>query len=157
MPAAPASAAFQQRLPPAVRPAYKKPVVLVDDEKSYTDLMTGILAEHLDCGVHAFAHPLEALPRLGNLDPAVVVTDYFMPQMNGIEFIRRAAPLVPGAVFILISGQDLSAVQDDIDRLPRLAAFLAKPFGWRRLGEEIRRVWPPETAAPSNAADATSV
>lgn len=132
-----------------------KSIVLVDDEKSYTELMTALLAEHLDCPVHAYSRPLDALAAVPGLNPAVVVTDYFMPQMDGIEFIRRATPLLPGVAFIMISGHNLTPVQDQLDRLSALKGFLAKPFGWRVLMQEIRRVWPQDSAMPGKRADAT--
>lgn len=131
--------------------------MLVDDEKSYTELITQMLADNLDCPVHAFTRPLDALKALPALEPAVVVTDYHMPQLNGIEFIREAAPLVPGAAFVMITGHNLSSEEDALARLPRLKGFLAKPFGWRKLADEIIRVWPHEATTPSHRADATSL
>ena len=133
-----------------------KAIVLVDDEKSYNDLIKQMLMENLDCPIHGFTRPLEALEKLPALDPAVIVTDYFMPEMNGIEFIQRATPAVPKAVFVMISGNNLSGEQHRMEKLASLKAFLAKPFGWRKLADEILRVWPADTAAPTNRADATS-
>ena len=126
-----------------------KPVVVVDDEKSYTDLITQMLADNLHCPVHSFARPLDALRALPQIDPGVVVTDYNMPQVNGLEFIRQAMPLVPRTTFVLITGHDLSAYQDEMDRLTALKGFLAKPFGTRKLMAEILRVWPDGQVAPS--------
>ncbi|MDO8544420.1 MAG: response regulator [Opitutaceae bacterium] len=140
-----------------MHPESPKPIVLVDDEKSYTDLMTQMLAENLACSVHAFTSPQAALTALPQLDPAVVVTDYNMPQLNGIEFIRQAAPLVPSAAFVMITGHDLSSSEDELARLAALKGFLAKPFGWRTLAKEIIRVWPQNLVAPSNRADVTAL
>ena len=134
-----------------------KAIVLVDDEKSYTDLLTQMLAENLNCPVHAFSRPAEALRALPQLDPGVVVTDYNMPQIDGIEFIRQASPLVPEAVFVIITGHNLSTEKDAMARLARLKGFLAKPFGWRKLAEEILRVWPAHLTAPVYKADAPSL
>jgi two-component system, LytTR family, response regulator len=78
-----------------VNHATPKSIVLVDDEKSYADLLRLMLADHLDCAVHAFSRPLDALAALPRLQPGVVVTDYDMPQLDGLEFIRQASPLVP--------------------------------------------------------------
>jgi CheY-like chemotaxis protein len=119
----------------ALNPTPPKAIVLVDDEKSYTDLLTALLVENLDCPVHAFTRPLEALKTLPNLNPGVVVTDYHMPQLDGLEFIRQAAPLVPEAAFVLITGNNLSAEKDAIARLTPLKGFLPKPFGWRKLAD----------------------
>ncbi len=122
---------------------------MVDDEKSYTDLMTQLLADHLDCPVHGFVRPLAALEALPGLNPGVVVTDYFMPQLDGIEFIRRAAPLVPGAHFVMITGNNLEQERDTLAALAALKGFLPKPFGWRKLADEILRVWPAVSATPA--------
>ena len=140
-----------------VHPTPAKSIVLVDDEKSYTDLMTQMLADNLDCPVHAFTRPLEALQAIPGINPGVIVTDYFMPQLNGIEFIRQASPIAPHAAFVMITGHNLSAEEDQLAKLTALKGFLAKPFGWRKLADEILRVWPSEGAAPSHKADATSL
>lgn len=140
-----------------VTPTPPKAIVLVDDEKSYTDLLTAMLAENLDCPVHAFTRPLEALKTLPNLNPGVIVTDYNMPQLNGLEFIRQAAPLVPEAAFVLITGNDVSTENDAMARLTPLKGFLPKPFGWRKLAAEILRVWPNHLPAPMHKADAPSL
>jgi CheY-like chemotaxis protein len=87
----------------------------------------------------------------------VIVTDYHMPQIDGIEFIRQASNVVPQAAFVMITGHNLAQQQDQLDRLKALKAFLPKPFGWRKLAEEILRVWPEDSAAPSHRADATSL
>ncbi len=134
----------------------KQSIVLVDDEKSYTDLMSQMLEENLDCRVVTFIRPLDALSALAELRPPVVVTDYYMPQINGLEFIRRATKLVPDAAFVLITGHNLGEVDDEIGRLAPLKGFLPKPFGWRRLADEILRVWPDQTTAPSYRANAAS-
>src|SRR5215212_3797405 len=102
-----------------------KAIVLVDDEKSYNDLIRQMLAENLDCPIHGFTQPLEALDHIVALNPGVVVTDYFMPEMNGIEFIQRAAPLVPKATFLMISGNNLVSEQPRMDKLASLKGFLA--------------------------------
>jgi DNA-binding NtrC family response regulator len=140
-----------------VPPAPQKSIVLVDDEKSYTDLLMQMLVENLDCPVHAFSRPLDALKALPAMDPGVIVTDYHMPQLDGLEFIREASQLVPHATFVLITGHNLSAAQDKMARLTALKSYLPKPFGWRKLADEILRVWPENATAPSHKADATSL
>jgi DNA-binding NtrC family response regulator len=134
-----------------------KAIVLVDDEKSYTELISQLLTENLDCTVVAFTRPKEALQALPDIAPGVVVTDYFMPELNGIDFIRQASPLVPNTAFVMITGHNLTAQADQLAQLPALKAFLAKPFGWRTLADEILRVWPSDLPSLSHRADATSL
>ncbi|MSU50870.1 MAG: response regulator [Opitutus sp.] len=139
-----------------LNPATAKSIILVDDEKSYTDLMSQLLADNLACPVHAFTRPLEALKALPTLDPGVIVTDYFMPQLNGIEFIRQATTVASGASFVMISGHNLSAEENELAKLGALKGFLAKQFGWRKLADEILRVWPAGSTAPTHRADEPS-
>ena len=119
--------------------------------------MSQMLADNLDCQVHAFTRPMEALKALPQLAPGVVVTDYFMPQIDGLEFIKQASQLVPNTAFVLITGHNLSAEEDKMARLTALKGFLPKPFGWRKLADEIIRVWPEHVAPPMHKADATSL
>lgn len=134
-----------------------KAIVLVDDEKSYTDLLSQMLTDNLDCPVHAFTRPLAALEALAAINPGVVVTDYHMPQLNGIEFIRQATRLVPQSAFVIITGHNLAAIEDEMARLTALKGFLPKPFGWRTLADEIIRVWPEKNNAPKHRADTESL
>lgn len=143
--------------PVVVPPASAKSIVLVDDEKSYTDLLSQMVAENLDCPVHAFTRPLDALAALSSIDPAVIVTDFDMPQLSGFEFIRRATKIVPQAHFVLITGHNLSESEEEMARLSGLKGVLRKPFGWRKLADEIIRVWPQSCMAPSHRADVTSL
>lgn len=60
---------------------------------------------------------------------------------------------MPDAAFVLISGHDLSSLQQQMARLAALKSHLPKPFGWRKLAKEILQVWPAHLAAPLNRAD----
>jgi two-component SAPR family response regulator len=137
----------------------RKAIVMVDDEKSYVDLLAVMLTENLGCPVFAFTRPREALAALPTINVGVVVTDYHMPQMNGFEFVRQASPLVPNVPFILITGHSLHLVDHDLPVGSPLRAILPKPFGWRRLAEEIARHAPEFNAAlrKSAAPDPSSV
>jgi len=84
-----------------------KSIVLVEDEPSYAELISQLLSYNFDCPIHCFANPVEAIPALAKLNPGVIVTDYHMPELTGVEFIRLASPTVPTAAFILMSGQDI--------------------------------------------------
>ena len=120
----------------------RRSLVIVDDEKSYVELMAQMIEANLDCKVHAFTSPVDALGSLATISAGVVVTDYSMPQMDGIEFIRRASKVAPKTAFIMISGHDLDAVAEQLAHLKRLKLRLQKPFGWRPLTEAVLKVWP---------------
>jgi len=120
----------------------RRAVVIVDDEQSYVELMAAMISDNLECPVHPFTRPLDALGGLASIPAGVVVTDYFMPEMDGIEFIRRASKVAPQAAFIMISGHNLEPLNHELSRLRRLKMRLQKPFGWRPLAEAVLQVWP---------------
>jgi DNA-binding NtrC family response regulator len=126
-----------------------KAVIILDDEKSYSDLLSQLITGNLDCPVYTFNHPLDALNALPDLNVGAVVTDYFMPALDGAQFIRRAAPRLPRVPFIIITGHPLRISDDYLDDLPALKAVLSKPFKWQKLTELIIRHWPDAANPPT--------
>ncbi len=65
-------------------------MVIVDDRSTARSLLEG-LARTLEPGVvvQSFADPLEALEQMQDVIPDLIITDYRMPGMDGIEFTRR--------------------------------------------------------------------
>ncbi len=119
-----------------------KTLVIVDDEKSYTDLLGQLLADYLSCPIQTFNRPLAALEALPGLQVGLIVTDYCMPQINGIELIRRAQQVAPDVPVIIITGHRMELEQTDYSDLTSLKVVLAKPLSWRVLADEIVRHWP---------------
>jgi len=114
----------------------RKAIVIVDDEKAYIDIMATMLTEQLGCPVVTFTRPLDALAALPTLSVGIVVTDCNMPQFSGYEFIRRASALLPGVPFILMTG-NVQNPDEDLTTNSPLRSILPKPFGWKKLADEI--------------------
>lgn len=129
-------------------PVAKKCIVIVDDEKSYGELLSQLVRDHLEQPVVAFDNPVAALEALPGLNVGAVVTDFFMPVYDGAQFIRRAAPRLPGVPFFIITGHPVRLSDTFLDDLPALKAVLPKPFRWQKLGELIVRHWPEEASRP---------
>lgn len=117
-------------------------IVIVDDEKSFTELIGSLLADRLDAPVHTFSRPAAALENFGSLRAGIVVTDYYMPGMNGLDFIRTVHALSPRTPCLLITGHPL-ALEDHPAQgdLSNLKAVIPKPFRWQQLAEMIRLHW----------------
>jgi two-component system, response regulator RpfG len=83
-PAAPATTERESRPRSGAR------VVIVDDRSTARSLLEG-LARTLEPGVMvaSYADPLEALTQMQDATPDLIITDYRMPGMDGIEFTRR--------------------------------------------------------------------
>lgn len=102
-------------------------VLLVDDEVSGTDVLALILAGE---GLHVTTAPdaRQALARLHESAPDLLVTDFMMPGMNGAELVRavRAREAFADLPVLLISSAPEVALRS---YGVRYDAFLRKPFG----------------------------
>jgi len=78
-------------------------ILLVDDNSLGLAARRSVL-EELGHKVHTSGTPLEALELCAKQRFDVVVTDYKMPKMDGVEFIGRLRKLYPSSAVILISG-----------------------------------------------------
>jgi two-component system cell cycle response regulator len=78
-------------------------ILLVDDNKSGLAARLSVLQEQGHC-VTTATNGEDALERLGQNQFDLLVTDYRMPRMDGIELIRRVRTLHPGLPVILLSG-----------------------------------------------------
>ena len=142
-------------IPLTVSSSPAKDIIIIDDEESYLDLMSQRLTENLSNRVYAFSRPLAALEALPALNPGMVITDYYMPQINGLEFIVRARTVLPNLPFIVITGHGVHLSRDEFSHLPELKTVLHKPFSWQTLAAEIVRHWPDENT-PALKAEASS-
>ena len=114
----------------------------MDDEKSFTELLAQILNDNLTCPVEAYNRPADALKVIQSGQVGVLVTDYYMPVMNGIELIRNLQTEQPGVPAILITGHSLKFGEEEMKRLPALKTVISKPFGWRKLADLLIQYWP---------------
>ncbi|MCZ6883428.1 MAG: response regulator [Gammaproteobacteria bacterium] len=68
----------------------QRKVLVIDDESTGRTILTKIIQQvEDDVSVAAFDNPLEALKWLDSNHPDLIITDYRMPDMNGIELIRQ--------------------------------------------------------------------
>jgi len=68
----------------------QRKVLIVDDETTGRTILSKIIQQvENDVNVEAFDNPLEALDWLDNNHPDLIVTDYRMPDMNGVDLIRK--------------------------------------------------------------------
>ncbi len=68
----------------------QRKVLIVDDESTGRTILTKIIQQvEDDISVDAFDNPLEALSWLDSNHPDLIITDYRMPDINGIDLIRK--------------------------------------------------------------------
>lgn len=120
----------------------EKIVVLVDDEFSYIDLLQQLLGEHLDRPVHGFTKPADALRALPALNVGIIITDYQMPDINGLQFITRVQKINPAIPVVMITAYNMTFTDRELATVPSLKAIVRKPFKWTALAAELVKHWP---------------
>ena len=102
-------------------------IFVVDDEPMLLEMAVMIL-EPLHFRVRTFRDPQTALAEYSAAKPrpALVVTDYAMHTMSGMDLIRECRRIHPGQKIILLSGTVDESVYSNAPSKPD--RFLAKPY-----------------------------
>lgn len=118
----------------AARPAGK--LLLVDDEPNILAALRRLLRQD-GYAITAETDARVALTRLESEDFDVIVSDQRMPEMTGVEFLRRAKQLRPHSMRIVLSGYtDLDSVTSAINE-GAIYKFLTKPWDDEQLRDHI--------------------
>jgi response regulator RpfG family c-di-GMP phosphodiesterase len=110
-------------------------ILLVDDERNVLNALQRELKDRYE--IEAFNDPVAAIKHCAATQFDLVIADYKMPEMNGIEFLKQFRQLQPDASRILLSGEA------DINALIRLVnethiyRFLSKPWEKQELLSSI--------------------
>ena len=79
-------------------------IVVVDDEKIVTSAIKTLLKVEGFNDAYFFNSPQEALDFLKNNKPDIVISDFMMPEMNGLEFLTGVNELYHEVSTILLTG-----------------------------------------------------
>ena len=79
-------------------------IVVVDDEKIVTSAFKTLLKVEGFSDAHFFNNPDEAVEFLKSNTPDLVISDFLMPQMNGLEFLSEVNKMYPEVSKILLTG-----------------------------------------------------
>jgi DNA-binding NtrC family response regulator len=103
-------------------------VLIVDDEEMVLVSIRAFLRLETDYCVQAFRDPEKAVEYLKNATADVVVSDYLMPKMNGIQFLKKAKELRPEATRMLLTGHaDKQSAIQAINEVA-LYQYIEKPW-----------------------------
>lgn len=79
-------------------------IVVVDDEKVVTSAFKTLLKVEGFCNGIFFNSPTEALDFMADNKPELVISDFMMPEMNGLEFLKKVNTMYPEVSKILLTG-----------------------------------------------------
>ncbi len=120
---------------PVSREAVRARVLLVEDDEGVRQFIAESL-EMLGYSVVAASHGREGLDCLDDETPELMIIDYAMPGLNGLEVAEAARARAPGMPIILATGYaDMEAVH----RLFDPTHILRKPFQINDLDTAVRR------------------
>lgn len=104
----------------------KKHVLIVDDEKEVRDSLTAVYKSK-GYTVTAKGDAMSALEFLKKQNVDVVVTDLYLPNLNGMELLKRIKKKYPRIKVIMMSAM---GTESTFERAKKLGAegFLQKPF-----------------------------
>jgi DNA-binding NtrC family response regulator len=106
--------------------ATKHPILLVDDEPEILFSLRGLLRREFD--LHTANSGAEALEVLRKQAIHVIMSDQRMPEMTGVELLRKARGECPEAIRIVFTGYaDIKAVIDAINQ-GQIYRYLTKPW-----------------------------
>ena len=78
-------------------------ILYVDDDKLLTSTFSTLMKVEGFDDVVVFNDPLEAIKYLKKETPDLIISDFLMPEMNGLEFLREAKKLYPETSMILLT------------------------------------------------------
>lgn len=81
-----------------------KKIIVVDDESMMLSTLKMLLELEGFEDVEFFDNPKNALDSIKNSIPDLIISDFMMPQMNGIEFLSEAKKTCPNTSMILLTG-----------------------------------------------------
>ena len=113
----------------------KSRVLVVDDESQITRVLRTVLTSH-GYQVRTAAEGEAALTDFKEWSPELVITDLYMPHMNGVELCRRIRAVSSVPIIVLsVKGEERTKVEaldsgaDD---------YVTKPFGMDELMARVR-------------------
>jgi serine phosphatase RsbU (regulator of sigma subunit) len=117
----------------------QQPVVMVvDDEEMVTKTLAAYLQLETDYHVLAFQSPLEALKTLKETSADLVISDFLMPEMDGLRFLSEVKKMYPETTRILLTGYADKANAIKAINEVGLFQYIEKPWDNERLKLIIR-------------------
>jgi CheY-like chemotaxis protein len=130
-------------------------VLIVDDERSVVKLVQMMLREMGVTMIQSAANGNEALTLLNTTPEMVnlVICDWNMPAMTGIELLRRVRATRPEMAFIMATGRATADSVLDAKAL-NVNAYIAKPFSQEEMRRKVEALAMTQMASEDEAASA---
>jgi two-component system probable response regulator PhcQ len=116
-------------------------ILLVDDEINVLNALVRAMRLHLrieDLKIETFTDPFDALTRCSEVTFDIVISDFQMPQMTGVEFLHAIKDVAPTTVRMILSAStEFQTVTSAISEA-QVFRYIPKPWQVGDLQENIR-------------------
>ncbi len=105
-------------------------IMVVDDEENILDSLSKILefSDDFKCEVTTSSNGNEALGKLVEKEYDLILADYKMPGMTGVELLGRAKEIWPSTIRILVTGfSDIDIAKEAINKA-HVYSYIGKPW-----------------------------
>jgi CheY-like chemotaxis protein/predicted regulator of Ras-like GTPase activity (Roadblock/LC7/MglB family) len=117
----------------------EKHILVVDDEPSLVSFLSRSLKRLGDDYVIDTAqHPHEALEKIEKNQYQLLLTDYMMPDMSGLDLIQAAREVSPATQYVLMSAHITDQVRHKAGAL-EIMDYISKPFTTNQIRELVQR------------------
>ena len=115
----------------------RRTILVCDDEEGIRESFKLILAEQYD--LQFVNNGLEAIERLKDLSPDVMLLDIKMPKVNGMETLKQIKRMKPKLPVIIVTGyQSVETAQEAIKN--GATDYIPKPFESAHLKKAIAQL-----------------
>ena len=112
-------------------------ILVVDDEEDVRETLSNVL-KSLSYEPYTAASGPEALEIIKNTSIDVVLSDLYMPEMDGIELLKRIRTIDPKMVFLMITAHP--TIETAVEAIKKGAYdYLTKPFHIEEVRLKINR------------------
>ena len=114
-------------------------ILLVDDDRN---ILTYLMLALEDEGrqLESYNNPVEALEQLRSKQYQLIISDYVMPEMNGVQLLSQARQLQPDCVRILLSGNSSADMLNGAINDADIYKFIEKPIELEQLRQMVEQV-----------------
>jgi len=118
----------------------KRTILYVDDEEINLMLFEANFSNKYN--VIGISSPNEALKSLkNNPEISVVISDMRMPDMNGVQFIKKAKKRFPNICYFILTGYDITDEIAEAIKKKIVNFYFQKPFNMREIDKAIEDVF----------------
>lgn len=114
----------------------RKRILVVDDDVELARVIARAFSRRPECEVETCGDGINALIRIGQEPPDLVILDVVMPKMDGIQVCRvlKSQPNTQGVKIIAVSGKKLPFSEKKLVDI-KVDAFFRKPLDLKELVE----------------------